>query len=360
MAMGAVCRSRDLNRETESTCAFSCRVLRMNVKKVTFVALTILGLAGAITYLSLKHPLMTNTIEYLGLGESVSVVSAGILAICAIDNVARRRGFDAFFTDHKQDRSLVQGFSEVVVVRTYNGEQNVLKLYKRSTLACQCGEHLASRAEPALQSSVVPTHFLVEENGQVQIKEAREITDDDKLRGSLAPFQKNAEHLSREEAIDLKIASNIAKALQEIHDAGYAHRDIKDENILKDQNGTISLIDFDFLCRKEMQRSCQGTDAYMAPEVFHVANQRKDYDPQKADIFSLGRLLGERLLGLSLVAGRHTVTKWTDATFVKFEGRDKADLATLVKEMTDPFPENRPDIASVVERLSTMQATDTQ
>ncbi|KRR09985.1 hypothetical protein CQ12_06125 [Bradyrhizobium jicamae] len=63
----------------------------------------------------------------------------------------------------------------------------------------------------------------------------------------------------------------IATGISEIHAAGVIHRDIKPQNIRRDQNGIIKIFDFG-LAREagkdDKTKSITGTIGYMAPELF--------------------------------------------------------------------------------------------
>ena len=83
---------------------------------------------------------------------------------------------------------------------------------------------------------------------------------------------------------------------------GYAHRDIKLENFLLDQNFSVKLCDFG-LCKKmtrkdgtkKLLKTRLGTLGYSAPELRNSGEQR--YDGIKIDIFSLGVTLFMLLTG---------------------------------------------------------------
>ena len=82
----------------------------------------------------------------------------------------------------------------------------------------------------------------------------------------------------------------IFSAFDYIHKKNIFHRDIKLENILLTKNYEIKIIDFGFGLynpRNYLQKFFCGTPNYMAPEII----MKKDYDGQKADMWSLGILL---------------------------------------------------------------------
>nr|XP_040239201.2 testis-specific serine/threonine-protein kinase 3-like isoform X1 [Anopheles coluzzii] len=88
-------------------------------------------------------------------------------------------------------------------------------------------------------------------------------------------------------------------ALEYIHTAGYAHRDIKLENMVLDGNDRLKLIDFGFACRARdavapvLSKTFCGSHAYASPELLRF----KPYDPVHADIWASGVVLYSLLYG---------------------------------------------------------------
>ncbi|CAA3022734.1 CBL-interacting serine threonine- kinase 7-like [Olea europaea subsp. europaea] len=90
----------------------------------------------------------------------------------------------------------------------------------------------------------------------------------------------------------------IVSALLFCHQNGIAHRDIKPQNLLLDNKGSLKITDFGLSALPEQKldgliyTAC-GTPAYTAPEVVY----RKGYDGSKADAWSCGVLLYVFLVG---------------------------------------------------------------
>lgn len=90
------------------------------------------------------------------------------------------------------------------------------------------------------------------------------------------------------------IAKQLISGINDLHKGGFAHRDLKPQNVLVKENGDISICDFGVMCEQELRTEYVGTDSYAAPEITKNGNE---YDPQKADIFSLGVMLHELFRG---------------------------------------------------------------
>ncbi|CEJ00327.1 Putative CAMK/CAMKL/PASK protein kinase [Rhizopus microsporus] len=82
----------------------------------------------------------------------------------------------------------------------------------------------------------------------------------------------------------------IAKAVKHLHSHKIVHRDIKDENVILDQDGTVHLIDFGCATYYKEGRKFDtftGTLEYCAPEVL----KGKPYAGPPQDIWASGVLL---------------------------------------------------------------------
>lgn len=86
-----------------------------------------------------------------------------------------------------------------------------------------------------------------------------------------------------------RLSSELIDALEYMHSHGFAHYDIKAENVLIDQYGRVKLADFGLTeqideNKKTISSKIKGSLNYMAPEIL----QHQDHDPFKADVWALG------------------------------------------------------------------------
>lgn len=89
-----------------------------------------------------------------------------------------------------------------------------------------------------------------------------------------------------------KIAYEIAKGISTMHGLGYVHRDIKPDNILKLEDGSYRLIDFEFSkTSKDFNNGLEssGTRGYEPPEYRNP--QQQGVDARKIDSWMFGILL---------------------------------------------------------------------
>ena len=91
--------------------------------------------------------------------------------------------------------------------------------------------------------------------------------------------------------------TQILRALQHAHDKGIVHRDIKPQNIMLLENGTIKVTDFGIarFSRSEtrtMTDTAIGSVHYISPE-----QARGDITDDKSDIYSVGVVMYELLTG---------------------------------------------------------------
>lgn len=147
--------------------------------------------------------------------------------------------------------------------------------------------------------------------------------------------------LSREKKLPLeralKLAEEIADALDYAHDQGVIHRDIKPGNILVTQEGRAKIADFGIaklnLAHFTIPGRVVGTPAYMAPE--QLGGEAVD---GRSDLFSLGVIL------YAMVTG-HSPFQGNSATTVCFKVANREPIAASALDMSLP-----PQLDAVISR----------
>lgn len=100
-------------------------------------------------------------------------------------------------------------------------------------------------------------------------------------------------YTSANKPIDVNMLMNIIKALllglEDLHNMGIVHRDLKLENILIGDNGSIKIIDFGLSGFKDLPQTCKkaaGTIHYVSPDIINNPLNYKVF--LSNDIWSLG------------------------------------------------------------------------
>ncbi|MCD7463304.1 Serine/threonine-protein kinase sty46 [Datura stramonium] len=151
----------------------------------------------------------------------------------------------------------------------------------------------------------------------------------------------------------LKVAIDVSKGMNYLHQNNIIHRDLKAANLLMDENEVIKVADFG-VARVKAQTGVMtaetGTYRWMAPEVI----EHKPYD-HKADVFSFGIVLWELLTGklpyeylTPLQAAIGVVQKGLRPTIPK---HTPPKLAQLLETCWQQDPTSRPDFSEIVDIL---------
>ncbi|XVE87494.1 hypothetical protein DITRI_Ditri18aG0122200 [Diplodiscus trichospermus] len=151
----------------------------------------------------------------------------------------------------------------------------------------------------------------------------------------------------------LKVAIDVSKGMNYLHQNNIIHRDLKTANLLMDENQVVKVADFG-VARVQSQSGIMtaetGTYRWMAPEVI----EHKPYD-HKADIFSFGIALWELLTGelpyallTPLQAAVGVVQKSLRPTIPK---NTHPRLGELLERCWQQDPTQRPNFSEILEIL---------
>lgn len=155
------------------------------------------------------------------------------------------------------------------------------------------------------------------------------------------------EYIDRQGVIEWKdvlhLIIQVLRALQHAHESGIVHRDVKPQNIMLLQDGTIKMTDFGIArfsdkATRTMTDQAIGSVHYIAPE-----QARGDVTDGKTDIYSVGVMLYEMLTGK-----------------LPFEGETAVSVALMQLQSTPKRPrEVNPSIPVGLEQI-TMRAMEKQ
>ena len=158
-----------------------------------------------------------------------------------------------------------------------------------------------------------------------------------------------------EEKRALKIFIQIVKAIDYCQSKNICHRDIKLENILILNDGTIKLIDFGFAVKsnkKTYQTLLCGSPSYMAPEIV----KREKYIAQYSDIWSLGVLLYSMLYGRFPFQGKTQKELFDNIKNCEFEFpsdiNTNENTINLIKRILVVNPNQRPSLKEILNDIS--------
>ncbi|XWS08893.1 hypothetical protein CRYUN_Cryun40dG0039500 [Craigia yunnanensis] len=154
------------------------------------------------------------------------------------------------------------------------------------------------------------------------------------------------------EPVARRYFSQLVSALHFCHQNGVAHRDLKPQNLLLDQNGNLKVSDFGLSALPEqlndglLHTAC-GTPAYTAPEVV----RRKGYNGSKADAWSCGVILFVLLAGYLPFDDSNLVAMYTKIHRREFQFPSwiSKQAKAIIWQVLDPNPETRMSIVKLME-----------
>lgn len=161
----------------------------------------------------------------------------------------------------------------------------------------------------------------------------------------------------------VSIFKQVAEGLAHMHATGYVHADMKPNNIVVTDSGSVKIIDLGQSCEiGVVKERIQGTPDYIAPEQVH----RRPITP-KTDIYNLGAtmywVLTGRHIPTALPKGDSLVSSLDDemierpAPVHELNNRVPERLSELVMECVEVDADKRPsDMQRVADRLDLIRA----
>ncbi len=161
----------------------------------------------------------------------------------------------------------------------------------------------------------------------------------------------------------VSISQQTARGLAAMHQAGWVHADMKPNNVVICDDGSVKVIDLGQSCRSgTIKERIQGTPDYIAPEQVH----RREITP-KTDIFNLGAtmywVLTSKHIPTALPKGDTLVSSLEDEFIEKakpvkeLNPRIPDRLNDLVTHCIEIDPAKRPDnMERVADRLDLILA----
>lgn len=223
-----------------------------------------------------------------------------------------------------QNDIIGKGGQATVYKGTYNNEQVAIKMFKEIDFRCFAHE------------LVIYTNFH-HKNIPKFYGLVRKTSDYDGLVNEFI-FGKSLQDLETEtmdQFTKLKIAINIAEALDYIHSKGLVHRDIKPENIMIDNKSHVYLIDFGIAkvvhTGEDLITRAKGTLNYLAPETLEEVDKSEDGSiisaiSYKVDIWAFGCIISYMFSGKK---------PWSN----KYKDKPAFVYKALINKLSFPIPE---------------------
>jgi serine/threonine protein kinase len=142
----------------------------------------------------------------------------------------------------------------------------------------------------------------------------------------------------------------ILKALECLHEKGYAHRDLKPENIFIDKDSRIKIGDLGLAKSsgsEGMLSTMCGTLYYTAPEVL----EGESYDGRKSDIWSIGIIIYVMALRVLPWSGQDSAVVSNEIINgkIRFPPDFPMEMANIVQMCTTRSPMQRPTAAQLLD-----------
>jgi len=199
----------------------------------------------------------------------------------------------------------------------YNSEVNIMKTLSQNGISVQ---YISSEVDRDIDTGYIYMNYV--------------------------PFPTLSEYLEKlmyglNEQQAMLVLYNLVRVVEEIHLCGIAHKDLKPENIFVDPGSfRVCVIDFglsSMIDGRGDKKFC-GSPLYMAPEML----QKEPYDPVQSDIWSIGVILYEMLLGSNPWAHAENLEDLIDLLYrIEFPAFLTKNAVNLLSGMLRMEPEKR-------------------
>jgi eukaryotic-like serine/threonine-protein kinase len=173
-------------------------------------------------------------------------------------------------------------------------------------------------------------------------------------RGSLAQRLREEGKLSLDETV--RVAAELGRGLDALHEHGILHRDVKPSNVLLAGDGTAALADFGLARASDSTRITHdgqlvGTPHYLAPELVEGAEATR-----ASDLYALGCLLYECVAGEPPFTGRPAEIGFAHLTEAPPDPRQRrpelsGEVALALLAALEKDPQARPTSGTALARM---------
>lgn len=206
-------------------------------------------------------------------------------------------------------------------------------------------EHEAKATAALNHPNIVTIYDLLEHEGRLFI--AMEYMEGESLESLI----KN-DGVGLDQAIE--IVRQILEGLNQAHQAGIVHRDVKPSNIMVTRDGRAKILDFG-LARSRMATTETKSGAILGTLQYHSPEQciGKSVDA-RADLFSVGMVLYEMITGRPPFTGdfeegiRYSILNETQEPLARYKSNVPAMLESITTKLLEKNPSHRYQTATGV------------
>lgn len=168
---------------------------------------------------------------------------------------------------------------------------------------------------------------------------------------SLLDIVNKSQHMRMAEDKAKPIVRQVIEALAYCHKKNIYHRDIKLDNILVDETGSIKMIDFGFsekVTEGQKSTSYCGAPAFFAPEILN----KQPFFPEFSDVWAIGVLIYRMIAGFFPFQDEdlHELGRKIASIQIFYPVYFSDSLTSLLKSIFKNPPTSRQTLAQVINR----------